>query len=391
MEVVRELCSFENRLAGSDAERRASAHVAERLGGLGRRVEIEPTYVHPQFALVHALHCTLGFAGSLVAISLPALGFALVLLAAVSMYLDLTYRVYILRRLFFRRGSQNVVSPGRSPGAAARLIVCAHVDAGRTGGVFGERRARRAASLGRRFPWLGPFRILFWSLALLLPALGARMAGLDSNVVSLIQLIPTLVLLVGAFALVEIELSPVSPGASDDATGVAAALSLAAELEGEPVEHLDVWFVLDGAAQCLQEGMRSFVRAHRRRLDRDTTFVLSLDTLGAGNVRYETAAGWVASYGMDKRLIELSSAIADAHPALGAEPLAHAYAQDSMVARQAGLRAIGVTCLEDGYGVNVRQPGDLPENVDPAAVDRAHDFALALIRALDRDVGRGSR
>ena len=60
------------------------------------------------------------------------------------------------------------------------------------------------------------------------------MAGLDSNVGSRSQLLPTLVLLVGAFALVDIELSDVVPGANDNASGVAAALSLAAELEGEP-------------------------------------------------------------------------------------------------------------------------------------------------------------
>ena len=120
MEIIRELCSFEGRLAGTDAERRAANRLAERLRELGRRVEVEPTYVHPQSALVHAAHCLLGFAGSLVAITVPALGFALVLLAATSMYLDLNGRLYLLRSLFFRRASQNVVSPGHEPEAPAR-------------------------------------------------------------------------------------------------------------------------------------------------------------------------------------------------------------------------------------------------------------------------------
>ena len=84
--------------------------------GLGRRVDIEPTYVHPQSVLVQALHCLVAFAGSLAAISSPAVGFALVLLAATSMYLDLNYRIYLFRALFFRRGSQNVVVPRAGPG-----------------------------------------------------------------------------------------------------------------------------------------------------------------------------------------------------------------------------------------------------------------------------------
>src|SRR3954469_20139349 len=126
MEVINELCSFEGRRAGTDAERRAANWIAQRLRDRGRRAVIEPTYVHPQYGLVHALHCALGFAGSLIAIIQPAVGFGLVLLAAVSMYLDLNGRFYLLRRLFFRRASQNVVAPGTNPDAPARVFICSH-------------------------------------------------------------------------------------------------------------------------------------------------------------------------------------------------------------------------------------------------------------------------
>jgi hypothetical protein len=393
MEIVRELCSFERRLTGTDAERRAANRVAERLRELGRRVEVEPTYVHPQYGLVHGAHCLLGIAGSLLAAEVPALGFALVLVAATSMYLDLEYRLYLVRSLFFRRGSQNVVSPGRNPAAPATVIVCAHLDAARSGAVFSAKRARRSARLVQRHRWLGPFRVLFWSLALLLPLLGARMAGVDSGAIAIVQLLPTVVLLVGAFALVEIELSPVVPGANDNASGVAAALSLAAELEADPAEHLDVWLVIDGGEEPLQEGMRAFVRAHRDSLDRERTFFVVLDTVGHGRVRFETAAGWVTSYAMDQRLVELCEAIAaadrDGEGRFGAAPLRHGLAGDSMPPRIAGFRAIGIGCLDDdGYAANYHLTTDTPENVDPEAVARAHDFALELIRQLDRDVGR---
>src|SRR5436189_253488 len=145
MEVIDELCSFQGRRAGTDAERRAASWLAKRVRDGGRRVVVEPIYVHPQYGLVQALHCALGFAGSLVA----------------------------------------------------------------------------------------PFRVLFWSLAILLPILGARMAGVDSGLISLLQLIPTLILLIGVFLLADIELSDVVPGANDNASGVATALSLAEELDAE--------------------------------------------------------------------------------------------------------------------------------------------------------------
>ncbi len=395
MEIIRELCSFEGRLAGTDAERRAASRLAERLRGLGRRVEVEPTYVHPRYGLVHATHCLLGFAGSLVAIEVPALGFGLVLFAATSMYLDLNYRLYLIRSLFFRRASQNVVSPGKSPDAPARLVICAHLDAARTGAAFSPKRARRAARLGKRFPALGPFRLLFWSLAVLLPLLGARMAGVDAGLISVLQLLPTLVLLIGIFALVEIELSPVVPGANDNASGVATAISLAAELDADPPEHLDVWLVLDGGEECLQEGMRAFVRAHRKQLERERTIFLAIDTVGHGEVRFETGAGWVITYDLDRRLVELCTAIADADAAgakrFGAKPLRHGLAGDSMPPRLARYRSLGITCLDaDGYVPHYHLPTDAPKTVDPRALDRAHGFTLELVRQLDRDIGRSA-
>ncbi len=394
MDVIRKLCSFENRLAGSDAERRAAHWLASRLRDGGRRAEIEPTYVHPQYGLVHAAHCALGFGASLLAIAQPAIGFAIVLATAVSMYLDLNYRMYLVRRLFFRRASQNVVAPGKHSEAPARVLLCAHYDAARTGAAFNPRRVARGARFAARLRVpVGPFRILFWSLAILLPILGARMAGLDSALISLLQLPPTLVLLVGIFLLTDIALSGVVPGANDNASGVATVLSLAEELDADPPANLDVWVLLTGGEECLQEGMRSFVRAHRASLDRQTTYFVNVDTVGHGTVRFEAGAGWVITYRLDRRLVELCAAIATADrqdsDRYQARPLVHGIAGDSMPPSVAGFPATAITCLNDlNYVPGYHTPNDTPDRVDAAALDRAHGFALELVRALDRDVGR---
>src|SRR5215208_2431795 len=284
MEVIRELCSYEGRRAGTDAERRAANWLAERLRGTGRRTDVEPTYVHPQYGLVLA--------------------------AAVSMYLDVNGRFYIVRRLFFRRASQNVVARGKSPGAPARVFITAHYDSARSGTAFDPKRVARASRLSKRLGLpMAPFRVLFWSLAVLLPILGARMAGIDSNLVSLLHLIPTLTLLLGAFLLTDIELSDVVPGANDNASGVATALSLASELDENPPENLDVWLLLTGAEECQMEGMRSFIRSHRKSIDRESSYFIVLDAVGAGTVRYETGEGLAVTYDLDQRLAELCAAV----------------------------------------------------------------------------------
>jgi hypothetical protein len=395
MEVIRELCSFEGRRAGTDAERRAANWLAKRLRDTGRRTDVEPTYVHPQYGLVHALHCAIGFAGSLLAILQPAVGFALVLVAAVSMYLDLNGHFYLARRLFFRRASQNVVARGRNPDAPARVFITAHYDAARTGAAFQPKRIARASSLSKRLAIpIAPFRILFWSLAILLPILGLRMAGVDSNLVSLLQLIPTLTLLVGVFLLADIELSDVVPGANDNASGVATALSLAEQLDADRPENLDVWVLLTGGEECQMEGMRSFVRSHRKSIDRESNYFIVLDAVGAGTVRYETGEGLAVTYDLDGRLAELCTAVAEADREngnrFGARPWRSGFATDALPARIAKLRATTVTCLADGsiLPAHYHRPEDVPKRIDRKALDRAHDFVLELVRALDRDVGR---
>src|SRR3954471_6093360 len=395
MEVIDELCSFEGRRAGTDAERRAANRLAERLRDTGRRTDVEPTYVHPQYGLVHGVHCALGFAGSLVAILQPAVGFGMVLAAAVSMYLDLNGRFYLVRRLFFRRASQNVVARGKSPDAPARVFITAHYDAARTGAAFQPKRVARASRLSKRLPVpIAPFRVLFWSLAILLPILGLRMAGVDSNLVSLLQLVPTLTLLIGVFLLADVELSDVVPGANDNASGVATALSLAGQLDADPPENLDVWILLTGGEESQMEGMRSFVRSHRKSIDRESNYFIVLDALGAGTVRYETGEGLAVTYDLDRRLAELCTAVAEADREngnrFGARPWRSGFATDALPARIAKLRATAITCLgrRSLLPSRYRRPEAGPNRIDREALDRAHDFALELIRALGRDVGR---
>jgi hypothetical protein len=393
MEVIRELCSFEERGPGTDAERRAANMLAGRLRATGRRADIEPFYCHPQYPVVHLIHALMGVAGSLIATIEPAAGFALVLLAAVSTYLDLNTRIYLVRSLLFRRISQNVVSPGDRPEAPARLILIAHYDAARTGYIFSK-----ASNRIRRLPerirlGLGPFRLFFWlGLAPLLPILGARMAGVDATWLSALQAVPTIVLLVAAFLLIDIALSEIVPGAYDNASGVAAVLSAADELTARPPENLDVWILLAGSEESLCEGSRAFVRRRRKEFDRATTAFVNVDSVSYGQVAYEISQGAVISLPHDRQLIELCEALAAAQPPgePGARPIRHPLVDDALPPRVRRMRSLTLrTTDSDGnlapwYHTN----DDVPERVDEAALTRATEFVIALARLIDRDAGR---
>src|SRR4051794_25610649 len=394
MEVIHELCSFQERGPGTDAERRAADALAGRLRGMGRRADIEPFFAHPQYALVHLVHAAMGIAGSLLATVQPAAGFALVLLAAVSTYLDLNTRFYLVRSLLFRRVSQNVVSPGSRPDVAARLILMAHYDAARTGYIFSKASNRIRRLPERTRLGLGPFRVFFWvGLAPLLPILGARMAGLDATWLNAIQAIPTIVLIIAAFLLIDIALSEIVPGAYDNASGVAAVLSATEELTTDPPQNLDVWVVLTGAEESFCEGSRAFVRSRRKQLDRASTYFVNVDSVSSGQVAYEISQGAVISLNHDPQLVELCEALAAAGATEGgAIPIRHPLLDDALPPRIRRFRSITLRTTDESGNLApwYHTHDDTPERVDAEALARSTDFAVALARLIDRDAGRAA-
>lgn len=391
--TVRELCTFRARLAGTDAERRAAGAVAGELGGEGWRVDVEPTYVQPQWALVHLLHCAIAAIGSMIAALEPAVSFAIVLVTATSAYLDLSGRAYLLRRLLFRRASQNVHA--RAPGTPAdypRVVLCANLDAPRTGAAYGPLAQRLQARAARAFPVASaPTRIWFWSIALLLPPLGARMAGLDANWLAVAQLPQTLILIVTSFLLGEIALSGASPGANLNASGVAAALTAARRLRELPPAALAVELAICGGGETSMQGMREFVRAHQSELERDSTWFVSLEAVGRGSPRFCVSQGPAVSVPLDRELVSLAEAIALTSEEDGIEPLRTGGTSAAYMAAARRYPALAITCREGDTPVlpeGHHTSRDTAENLDPASIEAAASFAEQLVRLLDRDVAR---
>jgi len=387
--LVRDLTAIEGRWPGTDAERRAANLLADRLRALGRQADLEPIYVHPEYSLAIALYCAVAVAASLLSVAVPVAGLGLAAIALFALIGDLTTLFRAGRRIFYRRASQNVVSPGSRPDAPATLVLTAHYDAAKTGFVFSPGRARRAARLHERFR-IGPFSAVFASFLLLVATLIARAAGIDAFWLSIVQLIPTAALLVTIVLLLDIALSKTVPGANDNATGVATAISLADELVGS-LEHLDVWVVLTGAEEALMEGMVAFMRAHHSDFDRASTYFVNLDSLGIGEPRYALDEGFVIPFGYDERLISICEAIAEADEAgrFNARPARIRFGTDALPARLRGFSATTISCTDaDGYIPGYHTPADVPDRLDDAALERAHAFAAEVIGLLDRDLGR---
>jgi len=378
------------RLAGSDAERRAAGRVEERLTEMGREVEVESIEIHPRWAIVHLLHAVLAIAGSLVSVGFPLIGFALVLVATLSAFGDASGLFRPLRRLTGRRASQNIFSP-EGEDRDGRVVLVAHIDTSRGGAVFGRGLQERLAVLGARIKRpIGPFVGFMVILLVLGLCTFARVIGQQGNVLTAVQLLPTIGLIVAVVALLDVALSDPVPGANDNASGVATVLRLAERFGGQ-LDHFAVWVLITGGQESFGLGMKAFLKAHKDDLDKERTVFINIDEVGAGTVRFGQREGMLLPGKSHPQLFEISQQIAEDDGeggAFSAKPLTLRTPSDASIARSAGYPAITIACRNAvGYVPRHHQASDTADNIDGDSLERAYGFTAELIQRLEAEIG----
>jgi len=250
-----------------------------------------------------------------------------------------------------------------------------------------RRRARLGKALRRT---IGPFEPLFWAIMAVLVCCALRLVGVEGTALNAVQFVPTIVLIVAVPLLADIMLSSVVPGAGDNASGVATVLRLA-DRYSEELDDFDLWVLFTGAQECMQLGMRAFLKRHRKDLDRASTVFLCIDDVGRGRVRYATKEGYVLGYPFHPDLVALCHQLRDEDaedPYYGVEPVVSRIATDAHRARVAGYPAISIGCTNDlGYAPHYHQPSDTADTIEPEALQRAYEFCSELIELIDEKIG----
>lgn len=387
MQIASRLESFPHRGAGTDSERRAARWLADELAQSGRDVVVETFWCRPNWAMAHAWHVALAIAGSLVSVSSARAGGGMLLAAALFVVLDELTGFSPGRRLTAERASQNVVARSReSDPDQLRLILTANYDSGRAGLVYRDsfrrpsaaaRRVTRRLSLG----WLG---WLIGAIAWLEATAILRIEGDHSKAISIVQLPPTIALVVALALLLELASSGVSPGAGDNGTGVGVAVSLLRALDTARHTHVVTDVVLAGAGDGDGAGLRRYLRVHRRELPATHTAIIGVAPCGAGAVRWWRSDGrlWPLLYAVQLR--RLSAEVAAGSGYLNARRRDGRGATPALPSRRARIPAIAIGCLDErGLVPRSHQPGDTSAGLDPAAADAAVQFGLLLVDAID--------
>lgn len=305
--------------AGSEDERRAARELEKRLEGLGREVVLEPTRIRPAFALTHAIHAVVGVIASVLAVYQPGIGFLLALIATVSTFGDLTGAFFLVRSLTPVRASQNVVSEEDS-GKPGLVVLSARYDTRRSGMLLGPR-------LVNVWP-----RALFISLAVITACSFLRVLGLQPVWLTVLQFIPTVILIAMTPLLIDLALS--EPGGDRNERAIDAVLECGERLGGR-LEHFDLTLVFTGGSAHFGLGMRDWLRRHGKGLDKEATALVAVDSAPGENAMVVVKEGPVVASRMHSMLIELA----------GEEPeqVSSRELSDAHLARAAGLPAIRLT------------------------------------------------
>ncbi len=359
---VEALCALVRDSAGP-GERAAAALAAERFSEAGvPDVRVTPYRYQTTYAWVHVLHLAAGLAGR-APLSLAAL---------TSLALEADGRCQWLRRLLPKSEGANVVA--RIPAAGERrttLVLTAHLDAAQTGLAWHPALARASSARRLRTRAMDPVMAPL-GLGLLLTALPSRHARRAGRVL----------LGLGIAGNLDIARSPTVPGASDDATGVAALLALAATWAAAPLAGVEVVFAAVGGEEAGMGGFRAFLEEHA--LAPASTFVLGLDTLGAGTPILARAEGALLTHRY--RPEDLATVDAGARRA-GEEPPQRwriGAWTDPVLATHRGIpAAVLLSVGPDGGYTEYHLPTDTPERVDWDSVRRC----VAIARGVGDELG----
>jgi len=364
---------------GTSGEAAAADYVAQCLARLGLPVERQEfRAVADQNGFPLAVNLV-----ALLAVALYPLGgpltrwvaAALALATPVLFWETVTHSESPLRPLLPHVRSQNAI--GRIPPAGdirQRVVLLAHLDTNRC------RLAWQSATVR----YLEPLTWLTFAVLVLLGGLylaGALLGG--PSWAWWLSLLPAGYVLGTVVTLWQDGRTPFSPGAHDNASGMAVALAVGRRLTSQPLQHTEVWLAFTGAEETDHRGLKVLLQEHGATL-RDAAF-LDLEGVGGGELVYLVREGLCWPYRPDPGLLALAERVAARRPDLGVRPARMTVEDEVRTLRNRGYRALCIAGRDPQTGTLPRwhRADDTAETVSPAALARATEFVLEMLREMD--------
>jgi hypothetical protein len=300
---------------------------------------------------------------------------ALALATPVLFWEMVTHSESPLRPLLPHVRSQNVI--GRIPPTGEtrqRVVLLAHLDTNRC------RLAWQSATVR----YLEPLTWLTFAMLMLLGGLylaGAFLGG--PTWIWWLSLLPAGYILGTVITLWRDGRTPFSPGAHDNASGVAVALAVGRRLASQPLWYTEVWLAFTGAEETDHRGLKVLLQEHGATL-RDAAF-LDLEGVGGGELVYLVREGLCWPYRPDPGLLALAERVAARRPDLGVRPARMTVEDEVRTLRNRRYRALCIAGRDPQTGTLPRwhRADDTADTVSPEALERAATFVWEMVKAME--------
>jgi hypothetical protein len=379
-DLVETLCSI-HRPTASQGERRAAEWLLAKLRDHGARGEIELDKAHGTFWWPLGLAAGGAMLAGIATLrGRRALGAVLAAAIGAAALDDLPPGERRFRRLLPQRTATTVVTELGPADAERTVVLVAHHDAAHAGLVYHP--AIPDFVFGRA-PWL--LERTDTSPPLMAPAVAIPAligAGAVTGRRGLVKAGMTMAAVSGA-ALADIGSRETVTGANDNATGVAVLVAIARALAERPTENVRVMLV-STSEEALCEGMQAFARRHFAELPHESTFFLSVDTLGSPHLLVLRGEGMIRMREYPARSLALLDELADELEIDLFPNLRLRNATDGIFPLAAGYECASLcSCTDLKQPANYHWPTDVPENVDYGTLADAVRLTESLVRRLD--------
>lgn len=273
------------------------------------------------------------------------------------------------------RPSQNVIACCPARNDPERLVVIsAHVDSHRTPFFNSNATWQRLYNLG--------FRLIF--LSLVIGAVLAILAGvIDLAVLKVLFHVLGPPIALSFLAFLHADKTPFSPGAYDNASGVACTLTIAEHLTQNPLDNTNVWFAVTGCEETGAGGMMALVKTKAESW-RQALWV-NLDQTGIGELYIRLEEGMLRRYAVQPSALRLAREAAKVSGIHLRERKSQAFS-DAIIAHQQGLLAIslGASPIEPGIETPRHQLSDVPAAIHLGTLRQTLCYVWSLLSLWDK-------
>ena len=370
-----------HRSAQSECERDAAEYIERRLKEHTPEVSSESFFCIENYPYLFASYFSEFLVVGILSIYWPLMAF---------LYGGAIFVLYLMEFSGFRGlsrfmpqyPSQNVVARFQAVRPKRLIVVTAHYDSG----------CASPLSAPTVIPWLRTLNyIVIGAMALVLATcISDFIATRNGQSVEMSMAVRTFgigVLLSGALALfMASSRGEDIRGANGNASGVAALLGLADTLGREQPEEADVWLVATGCHESWMGGMRQFLAEHR--LDRENTYILNLEGIGAGEPHVLTEEGMLHALRANPDMLRHARALADKHGIKeGAMRFVPTEAHVPLMREMKAMTVMGLD--EEGLPPHWNQISDRVTEVEEKTISQVTAFSDAFIRTLAREHAQG--